>query len=108
MIFVLEEVMHPQPKIFQAKLAKILPCDGKRIEVVLFEISAKLAPPLLVFPHRNPRPRKSNDTMIDATTLIVSSLCKALIIFPTSRLQLYPAACDRSSLATRRSLEEGS
>src|SRR5262249_14166299 len=34
----------------------------------------------LYLPHRKPSPRKSNDTMIDATTLIVSSLCKALIM----------------------------
>jgi hypothetical protein len=30
--------------------------------------------------HRKPSARKSNDTMIEATTLIVSSLCKALIM----------------------------
>ena len=41
--------MHPQPEIFQAELAKVLPSNNKRIEVVLFEISPKLALPLLVF-----------------------------------------------------------
>jgi len=49
LIFVFEEVMHTQPKILQAKLAKVFPSDGKRIEVVLFEISPKFAPPLFVF-----------------------------------------------------------
>src|SRR5215469_1913853 len=49
MIFVFEEVMHSQPKIFQAKLAKILSSNNKRIEVVLFEISPKLASPFFVF-----------------------------------------------------------
>src|SRR4030095_786132 len=49
MIFVFEAVMHSQAKIFQAALAKVLPSNSKRIKVVLFEISPKLAPPLLVF-----------------------------------------------------------
>jgi len=48
--------MHPQPEIFQAELAKVFPTDGKRIKVVLFEISPKLALPLLVF-----APRKADD-----------------------------------------------
>src|SRR5947207_10227992 len=53
MIFVLEEVMHSQPEIFQAELTEVLPSYGKRIKVVLFEISPKLALPLLVFaPHK--------------------------------------------------------
>jgi hypothetical protein len=49
MILVLEEVMHTQPEIFQTELAKVLPSNNKRIEVVLFEISPKLAPPLFIF-----------------------------------------------------------
>src|SRR4030095_12468192 len=49
MIFVLEKVMHAQPEIFQAELAKVFPSNSKRIKVVLFEISPKLAPLLLVF-----------------------------------------------------------
>src|SRR4030095_10578519 len=48
MIFVLEEVMHPQPEIFQAELAEVFPSYDKRIKVVLFEISPKLALPFLV------------------------------------------------------------
>ena len=48
-ILVLEEVMHAQPKIFQAELAKILASDGERIEVVLFQVSPKLAALFLVF-----------------------------------------------------------
>src|SRR5262245_10464426 len=49
MIFVLEEIMHPQTEVFQAELAEVLPSNGKRIKVVLFQISSKLAPTLLVF-----------------------------------------------------------
>src|SRR5436190_334917 len=49
MIFVLQEVLHPQPEIFQAELAEVFASDGKWIKIVLFEISPKLAPPLLVF-----------------------------------------------------------
>ena len=41
--------MHAQPKIFQAELAKVLPGNSKRIEVVLFQVSSKLAPSLLIF-----------------------------------------------------------
>ena len=41
--------MHPQPEIFQAELAKVLPSDGERIEVVLIEVPAKLAAAFLVF-----------------------------------------------------------
>ena len=41
--------MHPQPEIFQAELAEVFPSYDKRIKVVLFEISPKLALPLLVF-----------------------------------------------------------
>src|SRR6516164_105162 len=53
MIFVLEEVMHAQPEIFQAELAKVLSSNSERIEVVLFEISPKFAPTFLVFaPHK--------------------------------------------------------
>src|SRR6516225_3979605 len=49
MIFVLEEVMHAQPEILQAEFAEVFPRHSKRIEVILFEISPKLASPLLVF-----------------------------------------------------------
>src|SRR5206468_10240400 len=48
-IFVLEEVMHAQPEIFHAEFAKVFARNGKRIEIVLFEISAKLATAFLVF-----------------------------------------------------------
>ena len=48
--------MHPQPEIFQAELAEVFPSDDKRIEVILFEISPKLALTLLVF-----APHKAND-----------------------------------------------
>jgi hypothetical protein len=48
MIFVFEEVMHPQPEIFQAKLAKVFARDGERVEIVLVEVFAELALPFLV------------------------------------------------------------
>src|SRR5216117_4196695 len=41
--------MHPQPEIFQAELAEVFPSYDKRIKIVLFEISPKLALTLLVF-----------------------------------------------------------
>src|SRR5882724_4580309 len=41
--------MHPQPEIFQAELAEVFPSYDKRIKVVLFELSPKLALTLLVF-----------------------------------------------------------
>ena len=41
--------MHPEPEILQAEFAKVFASDGERIEIVLFQISAKLAAPLLVF-----------------------------------------------------------
>src|SRR4029453_548100 len=49
MIIVFEEVVHPQPEIFQAKLAKVFARDGERVEIVLVEVLAKLASPFLVF-----------------------------------------------------------
>src|SRR5437762_8352082 len=49
MIFVLEEVMHAQAKIFQAEFAEVFAGDREGIEIVLFEISAKLATPFFVF-----------------------------------------------------------
>ena len=49
MIFVLQEVMHAQPKILQTELAKIFATYRKRIEIVLLEISSKLVTSFLVF-----------------------------------------------------------
>src|SRR4029077_4476381 len=49
MIFVFEEIVHPQPEIFQAEFAKVFARDGERVEIVLVEVFAKLALPLLVF-----------------------------------------------------------
>ena len=49
MIFVLEKVMHSQPKIFEAEFAKVLPAYGERIEIVLFQIPAKLSAALFIF-----------------------------------------------------------
>src|SRR6478672_12267437 len=46
---VLEEVMHAQPEIVQAKLAKVFARNGERIEIVLVEIATVLAS-FLVFP----------------------------------------------------------
>src|SRR4029453_6984449 len=48
MILVFEEIVHPQPEIFQAELAKVFARDGKRVKIVLVEIFAKLASPFLV------------------------------------------------------------
>src|SRR6266571_1400883 len=47
-IFVLQEVMHPQPEIFKAEFAKVFARDRERVEIVLFKISAKLPSPFLV------------------------------------------------------------
>jgi hypothetical protein len=41
--------MHPQPKIFQAELAKIFSGNGKRIKIVFVKISAKFSASFLVF-----------------------------------------------------------
>src|SRR6476660_7270403 len=46
---VLEEVMHAQPEIVQAELAKVFARNGERIEIVLVEIATVLAS-FLVFP----------------------------------------------------------
>ena len=48
-IFVLEKIMHPEPKIFQAELAKVLAANGERIEVVFLEVSPEFPAALLVF-----------------------------------------------------------
>ena len=48
MIFVFEEVMHPQPEIFQTELAKVFARDGERVEIVLVQVFTKLASPFLV------------------------------------------------------------
>src|SRR5438552_6537776 len=48
MIFVLEEIMHAQSKIFQTELAKIFAGDHERIKIVFFQVSAKLAALYLV------------------------------------------------------------
>ena len=47
-ILVLEEVMHAQPKIFRTELAEILASDDEWIEIVLFQVSPKLAASFLV------------------------------------------------------------
>ena len=49
MILVLEKIMHAQPKISKAELAKILAGDHERIEIVLFQVSSKLAALFFVF-----------------------------------------------------------
>ena len=49
MIFVHEKIMHAQPKISKAKLSKILAGDHERIEIVLFQVSPKLAALFFVF-----------------------------------------------------------
>ena len=48
-VVVFEKIMHPEPEIFQAELAKVLARNGKRIEVVIVQISAKLAASFFVF-----------------------------------------------------------
>src|SRR5262249_13913579 len=48
MIFVLEEVMHAQPEIFQAELAEVFARYCERIEIVLVQVSAELAASLFV------------------------------------------------------------
>ena len=53
-IFILEEVMHAQPEIFQAELAEILAGDGEWIEIVLFQISPEFSPPFLVLTPEKP------------------------------------------------------
>src|SRR6266481_3821226 len=58
MIFVLEKVMHAQPKIFQAEFAKVFASYRERIEIVLFEILPKLAAAFLVFSPEKPRRQK--------------------------------------------------
>src|SRR5229473_3848778 len=50
MIFILEEVMHAQPKILQAEFSEVFTSDRERIEVVFLKISPKLAAAFLVFP----------------------------------------------------------
>src|SRR5207244_12449129 len=54
MIFVLEEVMHPQPEIFKAEFAEIFARDRERIEIVFLKVSAKLAPTFLIFAPQKP------------------------------------------------------
>ncbi len=58
MIFVLKKVMHPKPEILQAEFAEVFARNGKRIEIVLFEISAKLATAFLVFSPEKARGQK--------------------------------------------------
>jgi hypothetical protein len=41
--------MHSESKIVEIEFAKVLPRDGKWIEIVLFEISAKFAAALFLF-----------------------------------------------------------
>src|SRR5439155_830297 len=48
-VVVFKEIMHPEPEIFQAELAKVLARNGERIEVVIVQISAKLAASFFVF-----------------------------------------------------------
>ena len=80
MIFVLEEVMHAQPEILQAEFTKVFAGDRERIEIVLFEILPKLTLPLFVFSPEKPIAKNSSETTIEATMLILSSFCSALII----------------------------
>ena len=54
MIFVLEEIMHAQPEVFQTELAEILASDCEWIEVVLFQISTEFLAAFLVFAPQKP------------------------------------------------------
>src|SRR5262249_31658089 len=109
MIFVFEEVMHSQPKIFQAKLAKILSSNNKRIEVVLFEISPKLASPFFVFAPQEAESQKEqryndrrNDVDRELTLQSVDHI--ANILFITVGIGLRPISCPCSSETARRAV----
>src|SRR6516162_7503448 len=58
MILILEEVMRAQPEVFQTEFTKVLARDHERVEIVLFEISAKLATAFLVFSPEKARGQK--------------------------------------------------
>src|SRR5260370_41073838 len=95
MIFVLEEVMHAQPKIFQAEFAKVFTGYSERIEIVLFEILPKLATAFLVFTPQKARRQKeqrhndrSND--IDAELALQRLYHRTNISFPTVATGLRP------------------
>jgi hypothetical protein len=53
-IFVLKEVMHAQPEIFQAELAEIFAGHREWIEIVLFQVSPELAALFLVLAPEKP------------------------------------------------------
>src|SRR6185437_10626733 len=48
MIFVLKKVVHAQSEIFQAEFPEVFACNREGIEIVLFQIPAKLAALFLV------------------------------------------------------------
>ena len=48
-IFVLQEIMHSEPKIFETELAKVLATNCERIEVVFIQISSEFPSAFLVF-----------------------------------------------------------
>src|SRR5207302_4266778 len=48
-IFLLQEIMHSEPKIFETEVAKVLATNCERVEVVSIQISPEFPAPFLVF-----------------------------------------------------------
>src|SRR5207245_253336 len=48
-IFIFEEIMHPETKVVQIELTEVFATDGEWIKIVLFKVPAKLAAALFVF-----------------------------------------------------------
>src|SRR5437016_4398901 len=49
MVFVLQEIMHSEPKIFQTELAKVLATNCERVEIIFVEVSPEFPAAFLVF-----------------------------------------------------------
>src|SRR5438874_5040092 len=49
MILILQEIVHPEPEIFETEFAKVFATDCEWIEIIFFQISSELATSLLVF-----------------------------------------------------------
>src|SRR6266487_841131 len=87
-VFILEEIMHPKPKILQTELAEILAGDDEWIEIVLFQVSAKLAALFLVLTPKKAccqKEHRHNDRRDDVDTeFALQSFDHRTNIFPAA------------------------
>src|SRR5207253_9584477 len=87
-VFVFEKIMDPQPKILQIELAEIFAGDREWIEIILLQVSPKLAALFLIFAPKKPRYEKEqrNEDRRDNINaeLALQSFSHRTNLFPTA------------------------